>query len=34
VPVVRSNGTPTVYVNGTAFDLTTGTAQTLEGSLK
>jgi protein-disulfide isomerase len=29
-----SNGTPTVYVNGTAFDLTTGTAQTLEGSLK
>jgi protein-disulfide isomerase len=29
-----SNGTPTVYVNGTAFDLTNGTAQTLEGSLK
>lgn len=29
-----SNGTPTVYVNGTAFDLTTGTTQTLEDSLK
>jgi len=29
-----SGGTPTVYVNGKAFDLTTGTAQTLEGSLK
>ena len=28
-----SNGTPTVYVNGSAFDLTTGTAQTLEDSL-
>jgi protein-disulfide isomerase len=29
-----SGGTPAVYVNGMAFDLTTGTAQTLEGSLK
>jgi protein-disulfide isomerase len=29
-----ANGTPTVYVNGTAFDLTTGTVQTLEDSLK
>ena len=29
-----SGGTPTVYVNGQAFDLTTGTAQSLEGSLK
>jgi protein-disulfide isomerase len=29
-----SSGTPTVYVNGKAFDLTTGTAQTLEESLK
>ena len=29
-----SQGTPSVLVNGTAFDLTTGTAQTLEGTLK
>jgi protein-disulfide isomerase len=28
-----SGGTPSVYVNGKAFDLTTGTAQTLEASL-
>jgi protein-disulfide isomerase len=28
-----SGGTPAVYVNGKPFDLTTGTVQTLEGSL-
>lgn len=30
---LASGGTPSVYVNGKAFDLTTGTAQTLEASL-